>query len=284
MRTRVMLPLTPGIWNCIRLCFGKSAAEISEERFTNYCRIVIENGRKAYNNANNTNTKPLLPTTTNNENKDEDDHDYNRHTLLYNLLRTSTEGETSLNDEEILANVKGFFIAGSDTTSNVITWTIYFWCLHPEIFQAVRDEVDKCKARNGVDFVKAVANNELPLVSACFRESNRLHPVVPNNGVSVTNIDETMTLSNGVVLDAKSRIIFLTVAIQQDPDVYDDPLTYNPYRWLHATDEKRELMMKSFLAFGYGPRVCPGQHLAELEGVAVCAALAGSFDFTLGKK
>ena len=36
------------------------------------------------------------------------------------------------------------------------------------------------------------------------------------------------------------------------------------------------------LGFGYGPRICPGMALANIEGVACIAALVNHFNMTLG--
>jgi Cytochrome P450 len=55
------------------------------------------------------------------------------------------------------------------------------------------------------------------------------------------------------------------------------------YRWSseYSTKEKLNEMEDSFLAFGYGPRVCPGQALVQIEGVAALAALVRSFNLKL---
>ena len=47
-----------------------------------------------------------------------------------------------------------------------------------------------------------------------------------------------------------------------DPDIYPDPMTFNPERFLQTKDHQPEPDPHSFV-FGIGRRVCPGQILAD---------------------
>ncbi|KAK7442490.1 hypothetical protein VKT23_016088 [Stygiomarasmius scandens] len=52
------------------------------------------------------------------------------------------------------------------------------------------------------------------------------------------------------------------VAILHDKNLYPDPDTFNPSRWL-TSDGKINTDMKAPLStFGFGRRVCPGMHMA----------------------
>jgi cytochrome P450 len=44
----------------------------------------------------------------------------------------------------------------------------------------------------------------------------------------------------------------------RNAEVYDNPKEFRPKRWLDSSPEKLEEMKSTFLAFGYGPRICPG--------------------------
>lgn len=46
--------------------------------------------------------------------------------------------------------------------------------------------------------------------------------------------------------------------ILNDPEVYEDPRTFKPDRWLDADKDKLELMNRNFIPFGRGSRVCLG--------------------------
>ncbi len=48
-----------------------------------------------------------------------------------------------------------------------------------------------------------------------------------------------------------------------DPDVYEDPETYCPERFLKDGKFDPTMRDPSCFAFGYGRRICPGRHYAD---------------------
>ena len=54
------------------------------------------------------------------------------------------------------------------------------------------------------------------------------------------------------------------------------PERFDPDRWLANGHDP-----KTFLAFGAGPRFCPGRNLAFLEGKTALAMLARNFEWEL---
>lgn len=65
----------------------------------------------------------------------------------------------------------------------------------------------------------------------------------------------------------------------RDPKVYSNPHTFNPIRFLSATPEADP---RRFL-FGFGRRVCPGQHIANNGAFTLCAAFMSVFNVVAGE-
>lgn len=63
-------------------------------------------------------------------------------------------------------------------------------------------------------------------------------------------------------------------ALARDPNVFHDPIKFNPSRWEEATDEMRQMSRP----FSIGPRNCVGRHLAEINLVLTVACLYQSYD------
>ncbi|CAN8013298.1 unnamed protein product, partial [Ixodes persulcatus] len=69
---------------------------------------------------------------------------------LFNLdseIKTDTSflgGVKALTEDEAMAQCVLFFLAGQDTTSSVISYTVYLLALHPEIQAKLREEADEC--------------------------------------------------------------------------------------------------------------------------------------------
>ena len=51
-----------------------------------------------------------------------------------------------------------------------------------------------------------------------------------------------------------------TYATARDPNVFPEPMNFNPSRWENATEEMRQMARP----FSTGPRNCVGRHLAEM--------------------
>ena len=47
-----------------------------------------------------------------------------------------------------------------------------------------------------------------------------------------------------------------------DPDVYVDPLTFNPERFLENGRLNHDILDPQDVAFGFGRRICPGRYMA----------------------
>ena len=95
--------------------------------------------------------------------------------------------------------------------------------------------------------------------SGCeFTEVLRLHPVdfrTFRRTSAMTKIPST-----DVEVPANQLIKVPLHSLHFDAELFDDPFTFKPERWL-------ELKTKncSFMAFGAGPRMCPGSNFASLN-------------------
>ncbi len=77
----------------------------------------------------------------------------------------------------------------------------------------------------------------------------------------------------------RSRVILTASrAILHDPDVYPEPDTFKPERFLNRDGTLRD---DPFLmsAFGYGKRICPGRHFASDTLFIVVASVLSVFNF-----
>ncbi len=70
-------------------------------------------------------------------------------------------------------------------------------------------------------------------------------------------------------------------AVQRDPALWPDPLTFDPDRF---TPEKRKQLDRwQYLPFGAGPRSCIGDHFAMLEATLALATIIGRCQITLAR-
>jgi cytochrome P450 len=229
------------------------------QRFERACQDVIDRKRKQHNSMTEADKREL-------------------HDLIDIMIRQ--EGVT---DAEILANVKTFYVAGSDTTSVSVTWAMLLLHKHPAALQKLRQEVLAFFALP-LQTLSAQAIAEaigaLPYTLAVLKEAIRLYPVAPLIFLDFLE-QEPLVLSNGMVVDTDITIQLDVWACHLDNANFAEAERFFPERWL--TEDKQALigMEQAFMGFGGGPRACPGMTLALNEGVMAIAALAHHFDFEL---
>ncbi|KAF7061716.1 hypothetical protein CFC21_068390 [Triticum aestivum] len=57
-------------------------------------------------------------------------------------------------------------------------------------------------------------------------------------------------------------VIVNPMAVHLNGELFEDPLKFNPWRWMD--ESKRSTMLKNFMPFGAGMRVCPGAEFVKL--------------------
>ena len=126
---------------------------------------------------------------------------------------------------------------------------------------------------------------QLPYLKACYRESHRKTPVVGGTGYRF--LDKDITL-HGYTVPAKTKISFLTLNLQQDPQLVPNADQFIPERWLPSEVQERKGTPSDVIdhrlvanSFSFGPRMCIGGRLAEVELLSVLARLVQDWRFTL---
>eukprot|EP01036_Dinobryon_divergens_P024129 gene24129-32546_t len=216
------------------------------------------------------------------------------------MLRHAEGGNLNrVSDLELIENVMVFFIAGTDTTSMAISWTLYFLLTtSPHIVSHIREEADNFFAQLAV-IESQNANNhhangivsqfihsnlgKMTYCNAAFKESIRI--AAPASSLFMQSaLSVPSELSNGVKVNPSDMLLLDLDCILQDPAVFVDAVEYRPERWINSAPEQLKPMDRAFsLAFGAGPRQCPGMSLVmDLEGPLVVAAMVHWFDFQLG--
>lgn len=169
-------------------------------------------------------------------------------------------------NEERIRDIIIFFAAGYDTTAYTISFTMLELAKNPGIQTWLRQELRKLPVDQRRDCVA---------LKHCIREGMRLHPVAAIGGLRVTG--EDITLENGRVIQQGTVASILNLAMQRDPDVYEQPDIYIPRRWESAMDE----MNRNWMSFGAGRRACVGQTLALAELHSVLSKLIVDYEWTV---
>jgi cytochrome P450 len=96
---------------------------------------------------------------------------------------------------------------------------------------------------------------------------------------SATAIPHRLTeddVYDGYLIPGGATVIGNSWAILHDPEVYTDPETFRPERFLQPDTEDQF----PDATFGFGRRVCPGQHMARSTVWIAIASVLSSFEIT----
>ncbi|XP_048235561.1 cytochrome P450 709B2 isoform X2 [Ricinus communis] len=198
--------------------------------------------------------------------------------LLGLLMGASENAEKKdgpkLNMDEIVEECKTFFFAGHETSSNLLTWTLFLLSLHQDWQTRLREEVLKeCR----MEIPDSDMLGRLKLVNMVLLEALRLYcPVVD----MYRQASKDMKLGN-LMIPKDAWITIPLAKIHRSKEHWgEDANEFNPIRFANGIS-KAAKHPNAFLAFGIGPRTCIGQNFGMLEAKAVLAMILQRFSFTL---
>lgn len=190
--------------------------------------------------------------------------------LLEGMLAAQrTDGKFS--DDDIIGNMFTILLAGEDTTANTLGWTIWLLASRPDVQTRLAGEANGALG-DGTLPAEYESIEQLAYAEAVVRESIRLKGVSPL--LLVEPIEDTTICDTHI--PAGTRLLLLLrhasiTAAGRSEEFY-------PGRWLEDGDETRA---PKSLAFGAGPRFCPGRNLAFLEAKAAIAMICRDFEVEL---
>nr|BAB20076.1 flavonoid 3',5'-hydroxylase [Torenia hybrid cultivar] len=181
--------------------------------------------------------------------------------------------EERLSTSNIKALLLNLFTAGTDTSSSTIEWALSEMLKKGKILKRAQEEMDRVVGRER----RLVESDieKLGYLKAICKETFRKHPSTPLN---LPRISSEACVVNGHYIPKGTRLSVNIWAIGRDPEVWEDPLEFNPDRFLHSKMDPRgndfELM-----PFGAGRRICAGTRMGIVLVEYILATLVHSFDW-----
>lgn len=181
--------------------------------------------------------------------------------------------DAGISHEQAIADIVITVLAGFHTTASLLTWTSGNLAADQKLQQEVRNEIGAAFANNpgpiGPSHIKA-----MPLLRACLDETIRRDVVVP---IAARCSDEDR-LIGGYQVPAGTPIVQSLGRAANDPGSWQDPDTFNPYRFL----ERGSAHAGSYVPFGFaGKRVCPGVDFTYVEAMILMTYIVANFHLHL---
>lgn len=201
---------------------------------------------------------------------------------LLNFMLAGVDKQTgeSLSDENIRYQIITFLIAGHETTSGLMSFTLYFLVNNPDVLEKAYDEVDRVLG-NDLSVAPTVSQvNQLTYVQQILNEALRLYPTAPAIGLYPYK-DEI--IGGKYKLKKGTFITLLTLMLHRDPSVWGpEPEKFNPENFSREAERGRPV--DAFKPWGNGQRACIGRQFAMQEATLVMGMLLQRFQFFDHKK
>ncbi|XP_055520320.1 25-hydroxyvitamin D-1 alpha hydroxylase, mitochondrial isoform X1 [Leucoraja erinacea] len=170
----------------------------------------------------------------------------------------------------IYGNVTELLLAGVDTISSTMSWSLYELARHPDIQAALHREIRETVGDKPIPSAADVA--KIPLLKAVVKEILRLYPVIPGNARVIPDKDIQI---GEYIIPQNTLITLCHYATSRDKEVFPNPDSFQPMRWLHKDDNFHPY---ASIPFGFGKRSCIGRRIAELEVYLALARILTHFE------
>lgn len=196
------------------------------------------------------------------------------HTLSF-LARTRDADGNLLPVEKVISEVYGLMIGGHETSAATASWLMIWLQQKPEVYQKIRKEVLAFIEKEGKH--DPLLASELPYVTACLNESQRITPSAPGY---IRWLREDTQIGDWLI-PGGTAVLPNIYATHRRKDIYgEDALSFNPDRWITKTGGNRSFKPHEFMPFGGGRRACVGMSQAKQQLRVIFSEFARRVDFT----
>ncbi|OZJ03674.1 hypothetical protein BZG36_03539 [Bifiguratus adelaidae] len=190
-----------------------------------------------------------------------------RNDILQILIETqfADNEEDRLMAKDIIQETVLFLIAGSETTSNTIAFTIIFLIQHPKVLEALVKEIDSVDLKqkgedNRIPLPSFDDLKSLPYLNAVIDETLRLRPVT---GTGLPRQPPADVVLGGYAIPKNTTINCFTWGCHISDKYWYKPHEFMPERWLDGAEHPAD--HDAFFPFSIGSRNCIGKNFAWME-------------------
>lgn len=194
---------------------------------------------------------------------------------LLNYMLSGVDKVTgdSLSDENIRYQINTFLIAGHETTSGLMSFTLYFLLNNPDVLEKAYEEVDRVLGRDVSVEPTIKQVNQLTYVQQILFEALRLWPTAP--AFSLYPYQDEI-IGGKYALKKRTFITVLTLMLHRDKAVWgEDCEAFNPENFSKEAIAGRPI--HAYKPFGNGQRACIGRQFAMQEATLVMGMILQRF-------
>ena len=191
--------------------------------------------------------------------------------LLSMLLLARDEDGDHLSLQQLRDETISLFLAGHETTSNLLSWLWLLLAQHPPLLQRLVQEVDSVLDGRPPTLADIA---QLPFTNSVIKEGLRLYPPV---WLITREATEALALG-GYSLEPGAVLVMCPYVTQRHPRYFPQPEVFRPQRF---AEFEATWPPFAYFPFGGGPHVCLGQSFAMMEATLILASIAQRYRLDL---
>jgi cytochrome P450 len=190
--------------------------------------------------------------------------------LLSVFLQVQDDEGIGMTDRQLHDEIMTLFLAGHETTANVLSWTWLLLGQNPDVEQKLIEELGRVlrgRVPTPADLPRLVYTDTV------LRESMRLYPpvwVIGRRALAPFRLGE-------YELPADTNVLISQLIMHRDARYFPEPQRFDPDRWSASDPRAAALPRFAYFPFGGGPRVCIGAGFGMMEAVFLLATVAQQF-------
>ncbi|KAI4338751.1 hypothetical protein MLD38_023769 [Melastoma candidum] len=186
------------------------------------------------------------------------DFPHKRRDMMDALLEVEDENGRRLDDEGIIDLLLMYLNAGHESSGHITMWTTIFLQEHPEFLEKARAEQEEILRRRPISQQGMTLNEyrQMHYLSKVIIETLRL---ITFSLVVFREAKTDVTISDYIIPQGWKVLVWFR-SFHLNPEYYPNPKKFDPSRWDNFTPKAG-----TFMPFGLGSHLCPGNELAMLE-------------------
>ncbi|KAH8896930.1 cytochrome P450 6A1 [Thozetella sp. PMI_491] len=197
--------------------------------------------------------------------------------------------DTGYSLQQIVTFQIGALFAGQINSGVMTSWMPVFWSQYPKWKNRVKEEIDAAVAKHRTspnqsphDVLDTLSlddwEKEFPIINLSLRECIRFGLTGADFRKNVG--PDLQIGKSGEVIPKDAYAVFLIDNVHMNPEVYRDPETFDPGRYLDDRAEDRK-SPHAYIGWGSGRHHCLGTRFAKLEAIIIGAYFGAAFDYEL---
>jgi cytochrome P450 len=194
------------------------------------------------------------------------------HDLLQILLDARYSDGSRMDDELVVSESMQLLVAGHETSSNALSWTLFLLSTRPDCVDRVREEFDAVLGEKSLGFSDVP---KFEFTTQVINEALRLYPPF----WMVDRMALADDRAGDLDIPRGSTVVVFVYGTHHSPRYWTDPEIFDPERFSKANEKVHTPF--AHLPFGAGPRGCIGGNYAMLQMLMILSVLLRRYEFQL---